>query len=126
MRGVVLLCAQLGERDHDRRFCRRSKYLASNGCHGARDGSQSESPSVTFRLMQTWREETLRDGADDATIACLDLWHSLCNKLFQARVEVRVASRREYPPTAQYTGELNTAIPICHEGLQFRAQFRYS
>lgn len=66
--------------------------------------------------MRTWREETLRNGADDATIACLDLWHSLCNKLFQARVEVRVASRREFPPTAQATGELNTAVPICHEG----------
>lgn len=65
---------------------------------------------------RTWTEETLRDGADEAIIRCLDLWHSLCERHFQTRVEVRVGSRKDCPFTAQIRGELHTAIPICHEG----------
>ena len=63
-----------------------------------------------------WSEDVIRDGADEPTLACLELWHSLCDKLFQTRIKVWKSPRKEFPPTAAMTGELNTAIPLIHQG----------
>ena len=62
------------------------------------------------------REALLRDQGDQPTIAMLDLWESLTREKVAVPVEVMAADRREYPPTSNFQGELNTALPMIVSG----------
>ena len=61
-------------------------------------------------------EADLRAQNDKPTIAMLDLWGSLVMEKVGVPIEVIVMDRREYPPTTDFKGEVNTAMPMIMGG----------
>lgn len=66
--------------------------------------------------MKLYREIALRKQADDATIAMLDLWRSLCEKRFGIPLEVMIGNRKEHKQLKDFPGEVYTAYPHNVEG----------
>lgn len=62
--------------------------------------------------MKVFREEVLRDGADEPTLNMLELWHELCASAVGAKIEVGFASRKEHQSFQHFEGEFNTALPM--------------
>lgn len=66
--------------------------------------------------MEIRREDALLSDADAATKKMLALWHHLCRAVLGGDREVGIAGRREYGPTKDYKGALNTAVPMNVDG----------